>query len=193
MSDPTEPVPPTGAAPAGTPAGTARYSVPEVARVLGISERAVRKRITVGTLDAHKEGNAWVVLLPATTEAVPAVLAAPGAVPESGTGGGTAAPDVGQGLNEAIVQLRTLLAEERQRADRYLEASTIWQSRALQLEERLKALESGPIAADIVQNAPQERDSAPQRDDVPAEASDTRQAAWRRWWRRMTGGAVDLS
>jgi hypothetical protein len=35
-----------------------RYSVPETARLLGISERAVRKRITAGTLEAHKEGTA---------------------------------------------------------------------------------------------------------------------------------------
>jgi hypothetical protein len=48
MSEPTEPAPPTSAAPSGTAAGTARYSVPEVARLLGISERAVRKRIAAG-------------------------------------------------------------------------------------------------------------------------------------------------
>jgi hypothetical protein len=63
MSESTEPVPPTSAAPTGTEVGTVRYSVPETARLLNISERAVRKRITAGTLDAHKEGNAWVVLL----------------------------------------------------------------------------------------------------------------------------------
>jgi len=139
--------------------------VPEVARQLNISERAVRKRITAGTLDAHKEGSAWVVLLPATMGAVPAAPTAQEAVPE----GGTAAPDVGQGLHEAIVQLRTLLAEERQRADRYLEASTIWQGRALQLEERLKALEAGPIAGDV----PQERDPGPVRDVQTAKPPDS--------------------
>src|SRR5215211_4796078 len=116
MSDPAEPVPPTSAAPAGTESGPARYSVPQVARVLGISERAVRKRITAGTLDAHKEGSAWVVLLPTTIEAVPAVLAAQGAAPEGGTISGTVAPDASQGVHEAITQLRTRLAEERQRA-----------------------------------------------------------------------------
>jgi hypothetical protein len=132
MSNLSEPVPPVSAAPTGTGSGPARYSVPEVARVLGISERAIRKRITAGTLDAHQEGSAWVVLLPATSEAVPAVPAAQGAAPEGGT-----TPDASQGVHEAITQLRTLLAEERQRAVRYLEASTIWQGRALQLEERL--------------------------------------------------------
>jgi hypothetical protein len=90
-------------------------------------------------------------------------------------------------VHEAIVQLRTLLAEERQRADRYLEASTIWQGRALQLEERLNALEAGPIAGDVG-DAPTTHESGPLRGAAAAEASDTRPAAWRRWWRRATRG-----
>src|SRR5215213_11991027 len=100
MSEPSELVPPTSTAPIGTEHGTVRYSVPEVARLLGISERAVRKRITTGTLDAHKEGSAWVVLLPTTTGAVLAAPAAPEAVPSAAPGGGTAVPDVGHGLHE---------------------------------------------------------------------------------------------
>ena len=97
--------------------------------------------------------------------------------------------------------MRTLLAEERQRADRYLEASTIWQSRALQLEERLKALGAGPIVGDIPQDVPQERNPAPLRDDdpqmttvtlskpfeAPDRASDSLALGWRRWWRRFLG------
>ena len=77
------------AAPGGTGGGTqgdtGRYSVPEVARLLGISERAVRKRITAGTLPAERDGAGhWVVTLEAVPEAVP------GAVP-GGPWGGTAA------------------------------------------------------------------------------------------------------
>ncbi len=54
------------------------YSVPEAARLLGISERAVRKRIATGALDADREGNGpWQVR-----------LGVAGAVPV-GTGGGT--------------------------------------------------------------------------------------------------------
>ena len=177
MNDPAEPVPPPRAAPAGTAGGTVRYSVPEVARLLRISERAVRKQITAGALDAHKEGNAWVVLLPSTMGAVPVVPAAqeavPGAVPE----GGPAGPDV----HEAIIQLRTLLAEERQRADRYLEASTIWQGRARQLEERLQALESGPMpAGEPRQDASRDANTGPQRDDQPAKGA---KGLWRRFLR----------
>jgi hypothetical protein len=189
MSEPTEPVPPTSAAPIGTEHGTVRYSVPETTRLLGISERAVRKRITAGSLDAHKEGNAWVVLLPATKGAVPAAPAAQETVPEAAPVSGTATSDV----HEAVIQLRTLLAEERQRADRYLEASTIWQGRALQLEERLKALEAGPIAGDVDQAAGRIHESGHQPSHVAAEAAETTRPAWRRWWRMMTGGAVDLS
>ncbi len=43
--------------------GTVRYSVPEAARLLGISERAVRKRIDVGTMRAEREGRNWIVLV----------------------------------------------------------------------------------------------------------------------------------
>jgi hypothetical protein len=100
-----------------------------------------------------------VVLLPSTTEAALAAPAASGTVPSAAPEGGTGAVDV----HEAIIQLRTLLAEERQRADRYLESSTIWQGRAMQLEKRLKALESGPIAGEASET-PEEHDPGPERD-----------------------------
>ncbi|MBA2598006.1 MAG: helix-turn-helix domain-containing protein [Chloroflexia bacterium] len=163
MSNPTEPVPPSGTAPTGTPGGTARYSVPEVARVLGISERAVRKRITTGTLNAHKEGNAWVVLLPSTTEAVPAAPAAPGAVPERGTEGGTV----------DVAPLAEFLADVTRRNEELAAAAALWQYRAMQAEERLAQIESGPIAGDPSQDIPQERDTATLRGDQPALAADT--------------------
>ena len=170
MSESSELVPPASTAPSGPGGGTARHSVPETARLLGISERAVRKRITAGTLEAHKEGTAWVVLLPSTMVTVLAAPAAPGAVPSAALEGGTGAVDV----HEAIVQLRTLLAEERQRADRYLESSTIWQGRAMQLEERLQALEAGPIAvetSEISQDAPVTHEREPT-------AHERREAFW---------------
>lgn len=68
----------------GTNGGTGRYSVPQAARYLGISERAVRKRIQTGSLAAERDGRQWVVFLPA----VPG--AAPGGT-EGGTSGGTGA------------------------------------------------------------------------------------------------------
>lgn len=37
--------------------------MPEVARILGISERGVRDKIERGQLDAVKDGKRWMVLL----------------------------------------------------------------------------------------------------------------------------------
>ena len=64
----------------GTNGTEGRYSVPQTARLLGISERAVRKRITTGTLSAELSPHGWLVDLPAVLEAVP-----------GGTNGGTGA------------------------------------------------------------------------------------------------------
>lgn len=59
-----------GTAP-GTNSGTQRYTVPQVARLLGISERAVRKRIDTGTLAAERDGRRWLVCLVAEPEPEP--------------------------------------------------------------------------------------------------------------------------
>jgi excisionase family DNA binding protein len=37
-------------------------------------------------------------------------------------------------------------------------------------------------------DAPQDANAAPVRDDAPAGASDSPRSGWRRWWRRMTWG-----
>jgi hypothetical protein len=167
MSDPTEPVPPVSAAPIGTAVGTTRYSVPEVARLLGISERAVRKRITAGTLDAHKEGNAWVVLLSATTGAVPAAPAAPEAVPSAAPEGGTGAAAVD--LTPLVEYLERKDAEIRRLSD----ALAGWQFRALRAEEKIEALEAGPIAGDTAGDAAVTHEGAPVSDDAPVRVSES--------------------
>jgi len=75
---------PHGTDPRTSEPGTAplRYSVPEVARLLGISERAIRKRIDTNQLFAVKEDRAWVVLIDPETiprlEPVPQVPPPPG-------------------------------------------------------------------------------------------------------------------
>jgi hypothetical protein len=115
-----------------------------------------------------------------------------GAAAHDAQAGHATAVDSRQGAGEAVAVLRELLAEERRKSDSLLEASLIWQGRALQLEERLKALEAGPIAGATAQDTPV-HESGPHSAAVVAEASEITQPAWRRWWRRMTGGAVDLS
>lgn len=116
-------------------------SVPEVARRLGISERAVRRRIERGTLAARKEGPAWVVRLPAEVGGTvpppvpPQVPPGTAPVPEQ-------APPPPVDLAPLAALLDRLTAENRQLA----EAATAWQLRAHTLEERLAQLTAGDVA-----------------------------------------------
>jgi hypothetical protein len=73
------------------PGGTAWLSVPQAARHLGISERAVRKRIAAQTLPAQRDGGGpWRVRVGTTGAAVPeppkvgTTAPAPGAVATAG-------------------------------------------------------------------------------------------------------------
>lgn len=111
-----------------------------------------------------------------------------------------AAQDIGPGSVEAVAVLRELLAEERRKSDSLLESSLIWQTRALQLQERLAALEAGPIVAPAPSesaNTPQDAQDASRRVVPPQTTSRTLQEAhtepvpaqvqlavgWRRWFR----------
>lgn len=203
MNTPTEPVPPQSehaSGTGGTDAGMVRYSVPEAARLLGISERAVRKRITASTIQAHKDGTAWVVLLPATTGAVPrselTELAVPGAAPQHGTGpdvGGTA---TGLDLSPLVSMIDRKDAEIRDLTN----AAMSWQYRALRAEERLAALEAGPMAHDTHENASEDAQEASQRVESIQEASESLTHAYaplraqsegnvfQRVWRAIAGG-----
>lgn len=90
----------TGAEPGGTSSGTVRYSVPQAARRLGISERAVRKRIAAGTLHAERAGGRWWVWLE------------PEPVPEpGGTGSGTQAEPDGTDAEPIEARYRVTPAE----------------------------------------------------------------------------------
>lgn len=161
----------------GAGSGTARYSVPEVARALGISERAVRKRITAGTLEAVKAGPAWSVFLPtgppAAQGAVPGGTAEPPAVPSTATGAAQGGTDL-QPLADVIADLTR---ENRELAA----AAALWQERARTLEGRVLALTAGDIAPDTAsaaQNAPHAADRA----NLAPESW------WRRWLERFGGG-----
>jgi len=172
QAEPTEHEGGTGTANADPRRGTARYSVPEAARALGISERAVRKRITAGTLDAEKEGVAWSVFLPVgirtDPEAVPVAPAAQGAV--LGTAAGTVPG--GTDVEPLAVLIGELSRENRQLA----EAAAVWQFRAMQAEERLKALTAG----ETVPDAPA-TNSAPPEATEQADATEEPLTGFRQW------------
>jgi hypothetical protein len=160
----------------GTRRGTARYSVPEAARTLGLSERAVRKRITAGTLDAVKAGPAWSVFLPigtpAAQEAVRRGPEEPSAVPRATTGAALGGTDL-QPLADVIADLTR---ENRELAA----AAALWQERARTLEGRVLALSAGEDPAVAAQDAP-----GPTNPAKPA--SDPSLSPWRRWWRAVMG------
>jgi len=160
--------------------------VPEAARALGISERAVRKRITAGTLDAEKEGTAWAVFLPAGPKAEP------GAVP-----GGTGRPPEPRFTPVNIQPLADIIERQGEEIRRLAEAATAWQFRAVRTEEQLQALEAGPTTP-----APPTGGTAPATDrpghDAPrtppavpggADASGSGHGSrWRGWLRRLVEG-----
>jgi hypothetical protein len=176
-SEPTEPERGPGTVD-GSPGGSAvRYSVPEAARALGISERAVRKRITAGTLDAVKAGPAWSVFLPggnpATHEAVPNG-------PEDRTVVPSTAPGVALGGTD-LQPLADVIADLTRENRELAAAAALWQERARTLEGRFLALTAGDDAPVAAQNRPGATEP-----DQPA--SDVLMLRWRRWWRRMIDG-----
>jgi len=181
---PAEPDGGTGTAGGGTRRGTARYSVPEAARALGISERAVRKRITAGARDAEKDGTAWAVSLPAGTGAVrgavpaaePAAPTEPHAVPGAAPGAVPGGPD--------LAPVAELIADLSRRNADLAASAALWQERARVLEGRLLALGAGEVS----QDAPRTPSAPPGAAEQPNPARDTLAARWRRWWRSVREG-----
>jgi len=154
-----------------TPPDAGPLSLADAAVRLGISPDAARKRLERGTLRGEKRNGRWQVSLEPDAAASTDQDATPGddRTPDASR----TPPDAG-----AVVELRTLLAEERQRADRYLEAATLWQGRALHLEERLKALEAGPTAQDTGEPPITEAATRPQEpQDAPAPAATAQDTA----------------
>ena len=170
-------------------------SAREAAAVLSVNERTVRRAIQKGEIRATKHAGAFQITS-AELEAYRRRADSQPGLSRAATPDRTgAAPDddvlqqqttrTGQSAADAVAVLRELLAEERRKSDAFLEASLVWQTRALQLQERLAALEAGPR-----EHAPRSENEAPQRGDVPFEASQTvhtQESAVRRWWRRVTG------
>jgi hypothetical protein len=174
-------------------------SAREAALALGVSERTIRRAIQRGELIATKRAGIFHIT-PAALEAYRqheaerrslsgAAASAGGAAAPDNDESFAAATDSGHLSDDAVVVLRDLLAEERARSDRLLEAATLWQARAMQLEERVKALEAGPLvapdAAVAANEGPGEAMPAAMTDDATrADAS-----RWGRFWRALTGRA----
>jgi len=157
----------------------------ETAERLGISINAVRQRIKRGTLPAERTPAGWVVSLATDHTAHAGQGRRPTDQPR-----GASRPATGRPIDPSAIGPLADLIADLSRENRDLAASTgHWQARAMIAEEQLKAIAAGPITqnAGDVEDAAQDANTGPLRGDQGEVASDPRQSAWRRWWRRMTG------
>ena len=140
-----------------------RVSVEDAARILGISENAVRKRVERGTLESERDGDTRYVLLYGDmtqhaddmSDGMPADIALIQAHLDS--------------LEDQIAFLRTELearTEEARRKDSII----------MSLTQRIPELE-----------APPEPREAPESASEAGDESDTPEAERRPWWRRWFG------
>ena len=73
-------------------------------------------------------------------------------------------------MGAAIAPLADLIANLTRENRELAETATLWQERARYLGEQLRALEAGPIT-ETDEEAPQDANMAPVRDDPPAPVS----------------------
>jgi len=126
----------------GTSGGTDRHSVPEVARLLGISERAVRKRIDTGKMRAERDGRNWVVILDK---------------PPIGTDGGTSAVPVSEPMSTTIID-----------ADRQIQADVVLQRILAPFIEELGTVreELGATRNELEHERDRREEAERERDDL---------------------------
>ncbi len=150
------------------PGGTAWLSVPQAARHLGISERAVRKRIAAQTLPAQRDGGGpWRVRVGTIGEAVPEP-------PEVGTTEPDAVPAPGA---LAIVgdDWRAFLAAK----DQVIAAQAATISAQAQT---IAALLTTQAVSDTQESA-SDRPGAPEATTVARHAAPSVWERVQRWWR----------
>ncbi|MDP9356559.1 MAG: helix-turn-helix domain-containing protein [Chloroflexota bacterium] len=179
---------------------TGALSAREAATALGLSERTVRRAIQRGELVATKHAGSFQITPAAlddyrrghTGQRTPNAAAAPDRTPTPAAAPDRSSPraaaqDAGQAGTDAVAVLRDLLAEERAalaeeraKVERLVEATTIWQLRAMQAEERLQALTAGnDTPTDAPHAAPE-----PQGEAQATETTPDVSAPWWRFWER---------
>jgi len=160
---------------------TQRVTIAEAARILGVKEPAIRKRIQRGTLDHDKgeDGRTYVYL--------------DAGIPE-GMDTGSPASYPGQDerigeLKDQIDYLREQLAEEREarrRADTIIaqltQANATLAARIPELEAPLETPESPERAGETSEPA-EPRSSTEEQEEPTSQPQEERS-----WWRRMFGG-----
>ena len=186
MTAPTPQTPPHQAAP---------LSARQAAAYLSVNEKTIRRWIDRGELPATKDASGAYRILPADLEHHRSGQAAPAPRQDAAPAADMFAPTMPQAAPDAApraapVDLAPLvdhIASLEDRVQRLTEASTMWQIRAIQAEEKLKQLTAG---ADAPQppTEPQEASPEGRSEEKPANrADDTSQSEPRSWWRRIFG------
>jgi hypothetical protein len=148
-----------------------RYTVPEAARVLGISPEAVRTRLSRGTLEGVRDGGRVFVLLEHDITSSDADI----------TGDQT---ELVESLRDQVAFLRS---ELERRADEAAEHRRIIAA----LTQRIPEIEAPrePSGATEPPGTPSEATPQPGRvEPQPAVESTQEPAQPRSWWRRVFGG-----
>jgi hypothetical protein len=145
---------------------------------LGLSPDAVRMRAKRGNLATVRIGGRPYVLWPQPAPAEHANEPRTERTAFANRSAVQGEPRLVAALEDRIASLERQLAERTEEIRRrdHIIAGFV---------ERLPEL---PVGESMAQDAPGTHESSPQRGAVAVEASDTRPSAWRRWWRRMTGG-----
>lgn len=160
----------------------ATVTVQEAARRLEVSTDAVRSRLRRGTLKGHKQGDEWRVHLPASTRASVGRQDTDGAQQDATGNRQDATVDSNRTRQDVpsavdVTPLVDHIAQLEEKVERLTEASTMWQIRARQAEERLMQLTAGETEPDAPTMAPGSSES-----DAPAPPG------IRTWLRRLWGG-----
>jgi len=172
------------------PTNYERVSLEEAALRLGITVNAVRQRLKRGTLIGVKSTDGWLVdWRPTTNEAdsrsstnQPTITG--GYRPTTTDHAAIEAIGV---LRDLLTEERAALAEERAKIERLVEATTYWQSRANQAEEKLKMLVAGDDAP-VPRTEASTASPAGQGEEMATNATPASQVEGRPWWRRWFGG-----
>ena len=165
----------------------ATVGVVEAARLMGVTPDAVRSRLRRGTLQGHKDGDEWRVVMPADRMPTVGQQDATGERQDTDATGDSRRQD---GPTERdttptvdLAPLADLIDDLTRRNADLAASSAFWQLRAMQAEEQLKAITAGNdvVAEDPAPEPVSEAIASPQS-DAPEPTGIVA------WWRRLWSG-----
>ncbi len=199
MSDTTEN--PKAAQPVATAATEEALPVATAATALGITSDAIRARIRRGAMRGEKRGGAWFVYVPVderrdtkpdsdATRVTPKHdenPTEPDTLENVTTPDATENPTVATSVVD-LAPLADLIERQAKELADLREAATIWQIRARQAEEQLKALTAGTSEPETTPEIIRFDPYAPQETPQLLQASEPAPTGIAAWFRRLWGG-----